>query len=284
MTLNHRSRKAAFCTLLALLAAAGSFWAAPGLGRREKEKAGPPQDLPGHVKYLVRQLYGVSLDDSGAITSQVRTLVIDSLTSWMSANGFEKEENPFPIDVRVRMHIEQDFSELQYPFFGKVVVFARPWNGSTLIGAGYTLGWSDFERVNVLALFENKDGKTNRVALTDFAPRTDMHYAFLAPSPAGAFRFIVYGNRLGKSQPRLSAILYSFDGLKLSNLWEQRDLYDGKISVSPPTVEIRYLIEQEYIQAVAQGQWPPWHEAIYKATPEGLTLLSEKLAPYQSSP
>lgn len=276
--------KDAIRAMFALLAVAGIFCAAPAAGFRAKAKPGPPQDLPGHINYLVRQLYGVSLDDSGAITSQVQDLVIDSLTAWMSTNAFEDASTPYPIDVRVRTHMDQCFSKLHYPFFGHPMVFARPWNGGELIGAGYTLGWSDFERVNVLALFESKGGKTQRVALAHFVPRTDMHYAFLPPSPSGAFRFIVYGNRLGKSQPRLSAILYSFDGQKLTNLWERQDLYDGKIEVAPEKVTFRYLIERDYIQAVQQGQLPPWHEAIYKITPQGLALQTEQLAPYKSAP
>ncbi|MGH9451142.1 MAG: hypothetical protein ACRD11_11470 [Terriglobia bacterium] len=253
-------------------------------GRRAKKQAGPPPDLPGHINYLVRQLYGVSLDDSGSLTSQVQDLVMHALTQWMSANQFEKTDTAYPLDVRVRMQMEQYFSKLHYPFFGDPAVFARPWNGGELVGAGYTLGWSNFERVNVLALFDSKDGQTRRVALTQFVPRTDMHYAFLPPSTSGDFRFIAYGNRLGKSQPRLSAILYSFDGQKLSNLWERRDLYDGKMEVSPTKVIFQYLTEREYIQDVQQGKLPPWHEAAYKITGQGLTLLTEQLMPYQSTP
>lgn len=273
----------ALSILLGLLAAATILCAAPA-GRRSKAKASQPADLPGHISYLVRQLYGVSLDDSGALTQQVQDLVMHALTSWMSANEFEKANTSYSVDVRVRMQMEQYFSKLRYPFFGDPAVFVRPWKGGEIIGAGYTLGWSDFERVNVLALFETKDGQTRRVALTQFVPRTDMHYAFLPPSTSGDFRFIVYGNRLGKSQPRLSAILYSFDGQKLSNLWERQDLYDGKIEVSPGKVSLRYLTESEYIQAVQQGQLPSWHEAVYQITGQGLTLLTEQLMPYKSAP
>lgn len=250
---------------------------------RAKIKTSLPQDLPDRVNELVRQLYGVELYDSDAITKQVQDLVVGSLTSWMTSNGFEKTDTSYPLDVRVRMQLDHAFSKLHYPFFGTPHVFARPWNGGDLITAGYTLGWSNFERVNVLALYFEQKGETRQVALTHFVPRTDMHYAFLPPSASGAFRFLVYGNRAGKSQPRLSAILYSFDGEKLSNLWERRDLYDGKLSVTPQQLTVRYLIESEYVQATQQGQLPPWHRAVYKVTGQGLTLLSEQLMPYQSA-
>lgn len=263
------------CNAVALAKADGS--------PRAKIKNAPPQDLPDRVNELVRQLYGVELYDSDAITKQVQDLVIGSLTSWMSSEGFEKTDTSYPLDVRVRMQLDHAFSKLHYPFSGTPRVFARPWNGGELIAAGYTLGWSDFERVNVIALYLEQKGETRQVAVTQFVPRTDMHYAFLPPSASGAFRFLVYGNRAGKSQPRLSAILYSFDGRKLSNLWERRDLYDGKLTVTPQQVTVRYLIESDYIQATQQGQLPPWHRAVYKVTGHGLTLLSEQLMPYQSA-
>lgn len=273
-------RRVGVCLLCAVL-----FCASAGLAMASgsaRAKAAPPQDLPDHVNELVRQLYGVELYDSGDITKQVQDLVIGSLTSWMSSNGFEKTDTSYPLDVRVRMQLDHAFSKLHYPFFGTPRVFVRPWNGGELIAAGYTLGWSDFERVNVLVLYFEHKGETRQVALAHFVPRTDMHYAFLPPSASGAFRFLVYGNRSGKSQPRLSAILYSFDGKTLSNLWERQDLYDGKLTVAPDEVTVRYLIESEYIQATQQGQLPPWHRAVYKVTGKGLTLLSERLVPYQS--
>jgi hypothetical protein len=252
-------------------------------GSRRNKPPGPPRDVPGHVNYLVRQLYGVQLADAGDIADQVQDLVIHALTAWMSGDGFQKESNSYPVDVRVRKQLEHYFSELRYPFFGSPVVFSKSWNGGELIGAGYTLGWSDFDRVNVFALFDSKDGKTGRVALTHFFPGPDMHYAFLPQTSSGAFRFMVYGNRLGKSQPRLSAALYSFDGQKLSNLWRQKDLYDGKMNVTGETVTLRYLLESQYVQATQQGQLPPWHEDIYQVTPQGLTLQTERLLPYKST-
>ncbi|MGH9353816.1 MAG: hypothetical protein ACRD2G_16915, partial [Terriglobia bacterium] len=250
---------------------------------RKSRNSSAPQDVPDQVNSLMRQLYGVQLIDAGKIPAQAQDLVLHALTAWMTGGGLQMESGNYAVDVRVRMQLERYFSKLHYPFFGAPVVFARPWNGGEIIGAGFTLGWSDFDRVNTFALYETKGGTTRQVAVGNFFPGPDMHYALLPPSPSGAFRFIVYGNRLGKSQPRLSVALYSFDGQKLDDLWRQQDLYAGKINVTSETITLRYLIESEYVQAVQQGQWPDWHEAVYRVTPNGVALETERLAPYKGA-
>ncbi len=252
-------------------------------GKRKGGHSAPPQELPDRISQLAAQLKGVQLVNAGDIPGQVQGLAIGALTAWMSQGGFENGSSRYPVDVRVRMQLDQYFSRLQIPFFAVPVVFAKPWNGGELIGAGYTLGWSDFDRVNALALYDTRDGKARRVALSPFVPGAEMHFHFLPDSPSGAFRFIIYGNRLGKSQPRLSAILYSFDGVKLDSQWERQDLYDGKLEVTPGAVTLRYLIEAEYIQAVQQQQLPEWHEEIYRVTPQGLALETERRVAFKSA-
>lgn len=232
----------------------------------------------------MRPLYGVQLVDAGKTPAQAQEFVLNHLTAWMTGGGFQlSAPGGYAPDVRVRMQLEGYFSKLQYPLFGSPVVFATPWNGGELIGALFTLGWSDFDRVNAFALYESKGGVTRQAATGSFFSGPEMRYALLPPSPAGDFRFIVYGNLLGKSQPRLDVALYSFDGQKLSQLWQQQDLYDGKITVTPVTVTLRYLVESEYVQAVQQGQWPDWHEDIYRVTPQGVALETERRAPYKSA-
>jgi hypothetical protein len=149
-----------------------------------------------------------------------------------------------------------------------------------VIGAGYTLGWSDIDRTNVIAIFSSRLGHSRLVTVTNFVPRTDLHYAFPQEPEGGDLRFFVYGFRLGKSQPRLSAILYSFDGQSLKSLWEAHDLYDGKINVGKDKVVIRYLNEDEYIHEMAEGRKPPRHEAVYAVTPKGLEVQSERDIPF----
>lgn len=247
-----------------------------------RNRATALQDLADRINALAQQLGGVQLADAGNIPSEVQKLVLGSLDAWMSRNAGSESSSPYPLDVRVRQELESYFSKLHYPIFGSPVVFVRPWNGGRLIGAGYTFGWSDFDRVNCVALYESRDGKTQRVALTNFVPGPDLHYAFLPPSHSGAFRFLVYGNKLGESHPRLTAILYSFNGKSLENSWEKQDLYDGTIEVTPQKVTLRYLIKNEYIQAVERQQLPPGHEAIYKVTPDGLALQTEQQIPFKS--
>jgi hypothetical protein len=237
-------------------------------------------ELADQVNNLARQLIGEPYYQAGAIPGQIQKLVLGSLARWLSRNTGSHARSPYPFDVRIRMQLENDFSKLHYPLFGRPAVFVRPWNSKELVGAGYTLGWSDFDRVNCVALFETGPARTALVAVTNFVPQTDLHYAFLPASPKSDFRFIIYGYLLGKSQPRLTAILYSFNGKALKNLWERQDLYDGKISVTPETVTLRYVIEDEYVQAVQQNQLPPGHEAIYRVTPQGLALETDHQIPY----
>ncbi|MGH9470920.1 MAG: hypothetical protein ACRD1N_11340 [Terriglobia bacterium] len=282
-TTNPQYRRRAVPAFAAALAL-GMFWCWPAQASPRKHRRVPmsQQPLPDRINALAQQLNGVQVIDAGAIPGEIQKLVLDSLSEWLNSDAATEPSSKYPLDVRVRAQLETYFSKLHYPFFGKPAVFVRPWKGRELIGAGYTLGWSDFDRANRVALFQRQAGKTTEAAVTQFVPGPTLHYAFLPPSPSGAFRFFVYGNRLGKSQPRMTAVLYSFDGSTLKELWERQDLYDGKIDVTPETVTLRYLIEHEYVQAVERNQLPPGHEAIYKVTPEGLALETEQVIPYKS--
>ncbi|PYV28149.1 MAG: hypothetical protein DMG24_02780 [Acidobacteria bacterium] len=274
--ISRRSFVSGSGALLAAFAIALCPGAAQAAKKKRKTLPAPPADLPGHVNYLARQLLGVPLDESDPITSQIQKLVVDHCEEWLGSRA----ANDTPSDVRVRRELERVFAQLDYPLYAWAATFAQPWKAGALIGAGYTLGWSDYDRVNVVALFETRQGKTRLAGLTHFVPHTDLHYEFLAPPPGGDFWFLVYGTRLGKSQPRLTAMLYSFDGHNLSALWELRDVYDGKISVGRNSIAIRYLKEDEYIRETAHGRKPPRYESIYAATPQGLELQSDHTIPF----
>ncbi len=264
--------------LLAVILVLGIFGVGLAQGKKKKRKTlpPPPPDLPGQVNYYTRQLAGVPLDESDPITSKIQKLVVDHLQEWLA--------NPVPSDVptnvQVRRELENVFSKLHYPFFGQPAVFAAPSKGATLIGAGYTLGWNEYDRVNVLALFESREGKTRLATVANFVPRTDLHYEILPAQGTDEFRFFVYGTRLGKSQPRLTAILYAFDGGRLNSLWETHDVYDGKMEVDRDKVVIRYLKEDEYIRETQSRRKPPRHEAIYKITSKGLELETDHEIPF----
>lgn len=275
----HSRRGAA--TWLALATLAAAFCATPAFARKKhKAPPGPPADIPGHVLYLARQLPGMALDESQPLTSQIQKLVLDDLQSWLAAGGAAQGDASVPLDVRVRRHLENDFSKLHAPLAGDPLVFVQPWQGQNLIGAGYTLSWSDYNRINVIALFPAVQGKPQLAALTDFVPHCNLNYAFFAPSSAGDFRFMVYGFRLGKSQLRLTAAVYAFNGKTVQQIWETKDAYDGKIEFSGEKFTIRFLKEDEYIQAVESNTKPPRYEAVYQVTPAGVSLLTQKVIPY----
>ena len=255
-----------------LLAIAISSPLIVGAQAKKETPPPPPEDLPGHVNYLAQQLYGVMLEDATPITDQIQKLVIARLEEWMMDRS--------PSDVEVRREVDMAFSELHYPLFGQAAAFARPWKDQVVIGAGYTLGWSNIDRTSVIAIFSNRSGHSHLVTITKFVPRTDLHYAFPQEPGGDAFRFFVYGFRLGTSQPRLSAIFYSFDGQILKSLWEAHDLYDGKFYLEKDRVVIKYLKEEEYVSEAAHGRKPPRHQTVYAITPAGVEVQNEQEIPF----
>jgi len=274
-------RHPAFVAVALLVAMTLGMGAAQGKKKRRKPvPPPPPADLPGHVNYLARRLFGVPLDESEPLTSQIQKLVFDDLEGWMNKTSISSPPSDPPLDVKVRTELEFAFSKLHYPLMGQPAVFAQALKGSTLIGAGYTLGWTDYDRANAVALFEAREGKTRLAALTNFVPRTDLHYEILPSPQSDNFRFFIYGWRLGKSQPRLNATLYLFDGQSLKSLWETQDVYDGKIEFNKNRVVIRYLKEEEYTREVERKRKPPRHQATYKITPQGLELEADIEIPF----
>ena len=239
---------------------------------KKKKTAPPPTGLPAKINELAKHLYGVALEDSAPITSQIQKLVQDDLTEWMA--------NRTPTDVEARRHLENDFSLLHYPLEGIPVSFAQPWKGQIVIGVGYTLGWSVYDRQNVLAIFVSSADKSHLVTVTDFIPRVDIHYQTLPQFAWDDLRFFVYGFRPGKSQPRLSVVLYSFDGHTLKSLWEKQDIYDGKIDFMNDKVVVRYLNEDEYVRTGAENRVPPRHMATYQLNAAGIQLTDEHDVPF----
>jgi hypothetical protein len=243
---------------------------------KKKKAAPPPTDLPHKINNLATQLKGLALDESGPTTGAIEKLMLDHMQEWLTA----RDPKAAPSDVPVRRELEAAFDLLHYPVYAWPRAFVRPWKGTLLTWIGYTLGWTDYERVNVVAVYETADGQTRLAAVTHFVPRTDLHYEFLPAAPSGDLRFIVWGTRLGRSQPRLTAILYDFDGQSLKPLWQDLDAYDGKIDVSPQTVVIRYLREDEYVRAVQHGDKPARYEALYQITAQGLQLVHDHDIPF----
>jgi hypothetical protein len=262
-------------TLTALVVMGMILAPAGALARKKKAKDKPPpvSDLPNYLSYQAWKLRGVHIDDSGPITAEIQKLALEDLEQW-----FAKSPEP-KTDVDVRRELERIFYNLRYPTSAIPSCFAQPWKGAVLVGAGYTLGWTNYNRMNVFALFEQREGKTRLAAVTNFLPFVDLHYEFL-PSAGDNFRFIIYGTRPGKSQPRLSAVLYSFDGQNLQSQWQTQDVFDGKMEVEEDKVTIRYLKENEYIREQAHDRNPPRHEATYQVTPQGMEIVSDREIPF----
>jgi hypothetical protein len=266
--------------LAALLAAAFLF--APGNAQARKKKPKPltPEEVfAQRIASIVQPLYGMALDESHERTSEVEKLVVGHMQEWLEQHPPKGEPADIPYDVDVRRELESNFSRLRFPVYAWPSTFAVPWKDRLMIGAGYTLGWTKYERANVLALFEREQGKVKLAAVTNFIPRVDLHYNFFPPRPSGDFRFLAYGTRLGKSHPRLSVELYSFDGQKLTSLWKTEDVYDGKLEVEGDRVMLNYMKEAEFIEAATYNRIPPRYEAVYKLTPEGIQLITDRQLP-----
>lgn len=246
-----------------------------GVGAAEGKKKTPPpppSGLAARINDLAKQLYGVMLEDAAPITGQIQQLVVDHMAEWMA--------NRTPTDVEARREMENTFSLLHYPLEGLPSTFAQPWKGQIVIGAGYTLGWTAYDRENVLAIFTSSGGKSHLATVAHFIPRVDLHYQMLPQLAWDDLRFFVYGFRPGKSQLRLSVVLYSFDGKNLKSLWENRDIYDGKIDFLSDKVTIRYLNEDEYVHAVEEKRHPPRHLATYQLNAAGIQLSDDREIPF----
>lgn len=259
-----------------LIAAAFLIGAATAQARKKKvQPLTPAEEFALRVGSLAQQLYGQHLDESAALTSQIQKLVLEHMQEWLAQHPPGDKPTFVPYHVDVRRELESAFSKLRFPVYALPATFAEPWKDHLLIGVGYTLGWSKYDRANVVALFDREQGEAKLAAVTNFVPRTDLHYAFLPAPPSGDFRLLVYGTRLGKSHPRLSAELYSFDGQTLASLWKTEDVYDGKLDVENDRVIIQYMKETEFIEAASYGRIPPRYEAVYKITPKGLELVND---------
>lgn len=261
-------------SLVALVAILGPGVAEAKKKRKPKPVAPPVSDLPNYVSFFAWQLRGKHLDESGEITGQIQKAVLDHMTEWLSADPARVES------VTARRELERIFYNLTYPTEAKPACFDRSWKGATLLGVGYTLYWTNYNRVNVLALYEKKAGKVRLAAVSNFIPMVDLSYEFHPAVGSEDFWFFARGTRPGKSQTRLSTILYAFDGENLKPLWEKRDIYDGRMEVGESKVVIRYLKEEEYVREQAHGRKPPRHEATYVITPTGLELESDREIPF----
>lgn len=264
-------RKTRLC--VAILTAAALMVPAGAVFAKKKKQQLP--DLPARVASIAQQLWGVPLDESQPLTSQVEKLVLDHMNQWFTSHPPGAQSSggaPYPVEFR--REIEDLFGDLHYPLYANVNTFEKPFGDGQLLAAGYTLGWSDFDRANVIALYSIHGAAVQQVALTHFLPDVDIRFHVFDPPPsaAGQFWFLAYGNRLGKSSPRLSAELYALDGTTLKSLWKIQDVYDGRLAFSPTggRVVMSYLKEDELTQAIDTNQQVARHEAAYRLAPDGL--------------
>lgn len=257
---------------LALVAALAVLVPANAEAGKKKEKEERPADLPAKVAAISWKLRGLHMDESGRLIDEIEKLTFDHLQQWLGDRNVSS--------VEMRRELENVFARVRYPIVVTPKCFAEPWKGGVLLAAGYSLGWTRNNRTNHIALFEYRDGKTRLMARTRFVPDVDLNYEFVSPRGSDDFRVLVWGTRTGKSHPRLSAVLYAYNGQELRSLWETRDVYDGKMEVNEDSVVIRYLKEAEYAREVVYNRKPPRYEGVYRLTPSGLEFEVERTIPF----
>ena len=84
---------------MALLVVVGLTGPASAWARKKKpRKQAPPADLPGHIEYLARQLYGLHLDESETLAGQIQKLVTDHMqdrkSTRLNSSHIQKSRMP----------------------------------------------------------------------------------------------------------------------------------------------------------------------------------------------
>jgi hypothetical protein len=243
---------------------------------RKRKPQRPRVDLPTQLENIAAQLYGKPLDESEPLTAQFEKLVLDDMSQWLVAHpAGEATGAGYPYDVRVRHQLEDIFAKVRYPEVANAATFADSLGEHRLVGLGYQLAWSDFNAVTVVALYESGESPMRPLAITHLIPSTNVHFRPFDPPPGatGQFWFLAYGTRMGKSNPRLSAELFSLDGATLRTLWKRADMFDGKISFPGNRVVISYLNEDEFKKAVNTNSPVTRHEAAYHVGPKGFEVV-----------
>ena len=226
------------------------------------------------VKAWAGTLDRTHMTDALPMNHHIQELVFRYVEDYVAG----KEDSPAPSPVELRRDLEISvFGELKWPFEAMVRTFAHPWKGGHLLGVGYSLRWTDQNRFNGIGLFLIQEGKISRVASANFVPGTDLTFDILPARNPDQLLLLVSGIRKGKSHPRLSLMLYSFEGDALKPQWERQDIYGGKFRVDEGNLWITYLKEEEFIRETRYGRFPPRYEALYSPQGSGFSLESDEV-------
>src|ERR1700740_3211788 len=101
---SHYLASFAFTTVLLM---GSMFNADAALARHHRQAAAAPPDLAARVNTLAKQLYGVPLDESEPLTSQIQNLVLPHIEEWL-----QQRVQGQPSDVDVRRELERVFAPI----------------------------------------------------------------------------------------------------------------------------------------------------------------------------
>ena len=151
--------------------------AAAAAAKKRQPVAPPVSDLPNYLSYLAWQLRGRHMDESGEITGEIQKRVLDHMQEWLTADPARAES------VTARRELERVFFNLKYPTEAKPSCFEESWKGSVILGVGYTLYWTNYNRLNVLAIFVKNSGQLRLATVTSFIPRGSRSFLEFMTAP-----------------------------------------------------------------------------------------------------
>ncbi len=255
----------------------GLLVAPAGVEAKKKPRAKSAAELARPTSHYIttwsQTLVKYDLEDSRKMNLHIRELVFRHVEQYIN-----RQEAASVSPVEVRREVERLFDGVRWPVNVIVKTFLKPWKQERLLGVGYSLGWSEQNRYNALAIYSLEEGKMREVSVLEFVPGPDLQpFGFVPTQNPDEWLLLVHGFRKGKSHPRLSAALFAFDGKQFRSVWEKRHVYDGKIKVENGNLVISFYQEEELIREALYRRLPPRYRAVYRRQDSTYVLDTETI-------
>ena len=264
--------KAAIAVLMLGLLAAPA-----GVDAKKKSKSKSAADLARPTSHYIttwsKTLVKYDIEDSRKMNLHIRRLVFGHVEQYL--NG---QEAGSVSQVEVRRQVERLFDGVKWPLNVIVKTFLKSWKQERLLGVGYSLGWTEQNRYNAVAIYSLGGGKIREVSVLEFVPGPDLRpFDFVPTENPDEWLLLVHGFRKGKSHPVLSAALFAFEGGQFQPIWEKLHVYDGKLKVEDGNLVISFYQEEELIREAHQRRLPPRYRAVYRRQDSTYVLDTETI-------
>ena len=212
--------------------------------------------------------------DAEFMNLHIQDLVLKHLEHYVSEQLASSSVSPAELRREMENRV---FGDVKWPVNAVVKTFLRPWKKDALLGAGYSLGWTEQNRYNVVALYLIQNGKIRQIKILNFEPGADLNFKWLATSDPNEMWLLLHGLRKGKSHPRLALQLFVFDGNDLRAVWKKRDIYDGKFQVEEGKIVVTHYNEEEFAREIRYKRLPPRYRTVYRRIESGMELEEENV-------